>query len=1477
MCLLLKSCVQDTLRALLLILVVCSGAALSQAAEPLSILFLGDKGPHQPKSRAAQLIPELDRVGIKTTYTSNIQDINKENLARFDVLLVYANIDEINSTQSKALLEYVANGGGFVPLHCASFCFRNDDAIVNLIGAQFERHGGQVFSTKIVQPTHPIMQGFSGFESWDETYIHTKHNERNRIVLEVRRQGGQAEGRLEEPWTWVRTHGKGRVFYTAWGHDERTWGHPGFINLVERGIRWTAGQNPAIAGEFQQAMSFPIPKMKSPNSDVTSFEYVDVGPKIPNYLPSNRWGTAGENFTRMQKPLSPKESIKHYVTPENFHLELVASEPSFEGKPIAMNWDHRGRMWVCETVDYPNELMPPGEGRDRIRICEDTDGDFVMDKFTIYAEDLSIPTSIEFYRDGVIVQAGIETLFLRDRDGDDIADERQVLISGWQMGDTHGGVSNFQYGLDNQYWAMQGYNDSKPVFGGGKHQGFRQGPFRFRVEGESTQPQVSSMEFIRSTTNNSWGLGISEEGLIFASTANRAPSFFVPIPNRYYEAVRGWTPRLIADAIANDHLFDPVTTKVRQMDHHGGYTAGAGHALYTARNYPESWWNRTAFVCGPTGHLVGTFVLEKDGSTFADKNSFNLVASDDEWAAPIMAEVGPDGNVWILDWYNFIVQHNPTPKGFKTGKGNAYETDLRDKTHGRIYRLVYDGPDGQQSASIPNLDLNDPNGLVSALAHPNRLWRRHAQRLLVERGKTDVVEAIEQLLADSSSDPTGNNAGAIHALWTLHGLGALENPASSSFSAAIQALSHASPGVRRNAALVLPKSTKAVEAVLSASILEDNEIQVQLAGLMMLADQDANGPAGIKLAELASTSMEQDRYWNDGLICAASGHAVPFLIANAKDSSSSTPASILSIVAEHLARSDASLSVHENLLSYLPRSTPPVRNAIIQGLANGWPRHNSDSARELSSAMEASLSLLLEKASPKELGALLKFGKALGSKSLNQHLARLSDELFASLEDDEATDEQRAEAAGEIVSLMGSRAETIAELAEVITPQTPPQVSSSIVKAMAGADAPNTGEVLIETWQDATPKLRSDILTVLMSRPSSTTAMLESMEKGDLFANDLTLEQRQTLSSHPERNIRRLANRVLRASGGNVNADRQRVIEAYTVSTEKIGDASQGKELFVKNCATCHKHSGEGKEIGPDLTGMAVHPKEELLIHILDPSRSVEANFRKYTLLTVDGQVQTGMLAAESLSAVELIDSEGKTHAISREDIEELTASSKSMMPEGFEQQMNPAQMTDLLEFLTKKGKFVPLPLAKVATAISTKGLFHSGDNGPDRMVFRDWEVKEFKGIPFQLVDPKGKTIPNIVLLNGPQGSLPPKMPREVSLPCNMVIKSIHLLSGVSGWGYPAIRSNSTSMIVRFHYEDGTVEDHPLQNGVHFADYIRRTDVPKSEFAFALGGQQIRYLSVQPKERKPILSVNLVKGTDRSAPIVMAVSAEQYE
>jgi putative membrane-bound dehydrogenase-like protein len=1446
-----------------------SVVATSSAAGPLKLLFLGDNGHHQPAARFKELQPVLKERGIELTYTDKLDELNAETLGKYAGLVIYANQEKISPEQEAALLEYVASGKGLIPLHCASFCFLNSDKYIELVGAQFQRHGTGTFRTIVAgEDTNPILRGFGGFESWDETYVHTKHNEKDRTVLEWREERGN-----KEPWTWVRTHGKGRVFYTAWGHDQRTWGNPGFHNLVERGIRWAVGDDPAVVPAFRDQLAEFKPEMTPKRTDVKPFEYQEA--KIAFYPPGGRRGGDGE-WNKMQLPLSPEESIKHFVTPVGFEMRLFVSEPQLEGKPIFMTWDERGRLWVCETYDYPNELQPPGQGRDRIRICEDTDGDGTADKFAVFAEKLSIPTAIAFYRGGALVQAGGETLYLKDTNGDDKADLRKTLVTGWGMRDTHGEVSNFRYGLDNWYYAMQGYNDSRPVLTNGKEvQSFRQGFFRFKVEGEGDKTAVTELEFLRSTNNNTWGLGISEEGIIFGSTANGNPSEYMPIPNRYYEAVRGWSSSVLG-GIADSNRYYPITEKIRQVDFHGGFTAAAGHSLYTARNYPQEYWNRTAFVCEPTGHLVATFVIRPDGAGFKSKNAFNLVASDDEWTAPIMAEVGPDGNVWILDWYNYIVQHNPTPQGFRTGRGAAYETDLRDKKHGRIYRLVYVGQASRRPDNEPTrpgetpAPLTDatPQQLVETLKSDNMFWRLHAQRLLVERGKADLRTAFDEIVDDERVDAAGLNVAAIHAIWTSAELNGDFNS---------EARTHSSAGVRRNALLALPHSTYpnglVKHAIVVPPMVLDSDPQVRLAALLALADAESTtGIAESTIAAIADPKLQQDRWLLDAATAAVakSGSLSLTAATRSRDEGLATSSGIerLTIVANHVARSG--LEKPTALLSELKQAQPEVATAIVTGLARGWPR---DQRPELTPELETALGELFEKLPPAGKTQLVSLATRWNSEGLGKHIEKIAAGFVADASNEELADAARLTAARQYVELLATDPAP-AKLLDLITPRTTPELARGLVEALARSESPDVGAAIAERLGSFTPTVRPAALQALLSRSEWTLALLDALEKGGAQVADLSLEQKTALANHPSRRLADRAKKLLAAGGGLPNPDRQKVYDELLPLTKVKGDPEAGKVVFKNQCAKCHLHSGEGAKIGPDLTGAAVHPKHELLVHLVDPSRNVEGNFRVYTVLTIDGDVINGLLASESKTAIELIDSEAKKHIVLREDIDNFKASTKSLMPEGFEKQVKPEEITNLLEFLTQRGQFVPMPLEKYATITSARGMFYDENAQQERLVFSDWSPKTFEGVPFTLVDPEDGKRANAILLFGPQGKLPPTMPKSVALPYSGPAKAIHLLSGVGGWAYPFAQEKTVSLIVRLHYEDGQTEDHKLLNGEHFADYIRRVDVPGSKFAFQLRNAQLRYLAVIPERAGPLAKIELVKGDDGTAPLVMAVTVE---
>jgi putative membrane-bound dehydrogenase-like protein len=795
----------------------------------IEVLFLGhDSEHHNSAAYAPILASALADDGINFTYTEDPDDLNHDHLAKYDALLLYANHDEITDSQEEALLEFVSEGKGFLPIHSASFCFRNSEEFVELVGAQFEEHGTGTFTANIINRDHPITEGLEEFETWDETYIHTKHNEENRTVL-MEREGEDHT----EPWTWVRTHGDGKVFYTAYGHDERTWSKPGFQELVKNAIVWSVSDQ---VRENWEEFASTIPELEYQDRD-----------NIPNY-------EERDPAPRYQLPLSPEESQKHIQVPVGYELELFASEPDIIN-PVDFAWDEKGRLWAIETVDYPNTVREEdGIGNDKIKILEDTNGDGKADKVTVFADSLNIPTSLAFVNGGIIVSQAPDILFLKDTDGDDKADIREEIMTGWGTFDTHAGPSHLQYGFDNNIWGSVGYSGFEGEINGDSLR-FRQGFYRF-----STDFDDIDFEFLTSTTNNTWGLGFNETFDVFGSTANNEHAVYMGIPRRYYkdyewpEGSEGERWNAGTKKIDGHYAMRPITRNYRQVDVFGGFTAASGFKFYTARQFPKEYWNRIAFVSEPTGGLVHRAIIEPNGAGYTEEDGWNIFAGHDEWVSPVQAKVGPDGSLWIADWYNFIIQHNPTPSeergGYdaETGEGNAHVNPNRDREHGRIYRLTYKGAESNNSMS---LSKENPDDLVEALGNDNMFWRLTAQRLLVEREETDVLPDLYELIENTDVDELGLNSAALHALWTIHGLGALDGTNEEALEIATQALEHPAAGVRKAAIQVLPRSPETNQAILESGVLQDSDRQTQLRAILATIEMEPMDEIGEVLFELS--------------------------------------------------------------------------------------------------------------------------------------------------------------------------------------------------------------------------------------------------------------------------------------------------------------------------------------------------------------------------------------------------------------------------------------------------------------------------------------------------------------------------------------------------------------------------------------------------------------------------------------------------
>jgi putative membrane-bound dehydrogenase-like protein len=582
---------------------------------------------------------------------------------------------------------------------------------------------------------------------------------------------------------------------------------------------------------------------------------------------------------KYQSPLSVKDSMRYTQVPADFDLQLFAAEPDVV-KPIYMAWDERGRAWVVEARDYPHGLVEEGvPGQADIKICEDTNGDDKADKFTIFADKLNLATALVFVNGGIIVSEARHMLFLKDTNGDDRADVRQPLLPGWGIGDTHAMQSNLGRGFDNWLYGAVGYSNFRGTVGGKELQ-FGQGVFRFKADG-------SALEFLYQFNNNTWGFGQNAFGDVFGSTANNNPTFYGYLPATILNPTQPGSGRGFRDgggsgggtnsqirrissarAMAPGMRMHPNTPNVRMVDQFGGYTAGSGHAFMVSDALPARLQNK-ALVTEPTAKLIGIMDIQPNGGGYKVNDGFNLLASTDEWMSPIFADVGPDGAVWVIDFYSFIIQHNPTPSvqsaGIQatTGRGGAYKTenDLRDKNHGRIYRVVWkDGP----KSSIKSLAKAKSPELVAALDSGNQHWSLTAQRLIVDNKMKDAAPALRKRVRSG----TGGK-GAIHALWALEGIGALDKDTHQ------HALLDKDSALRRNAIRALPASEAGRQLFFSSPVIQDPDLITRQVAFVKLAEFPSIPQIQTVVAQLPRAAVNtNDAYLNDSLTLLGRIHKV---------------------------------------------------------------------------------------------------------------------------------------------------------------------------------------------------------------------------------------------------------------------------------------------------------------------------------------------------------------------------------------------------------------------------------------------------------------------------------------------------------------------------------------------------------------------------------------------------------------------------
>ncbi len=1340
-----------------------------------------------------------------------------EQLEKTDVLILFAAEAGTMDADQKARLEtFTKRGGGIVTLH-DGVCGKEPQWFKTVIGGAWEHgvskwlHGVNGFYVQ--DYPHPITAGLANFFVDDEIYWNL-HLEAGAQVI------GTSFRMFNEvaPQMWVYEKEAYRSFVCLLGHKHATFALPHVRALILRGIAWAAKRE--VDGLVNK-------------EELASLRYPAGGP-----LPLDK--------------MAEKISV-----PQDFELKALLGEPEVV-KPISMAWDPQGRLWVLQTPMYPNKAnIWKSRPFDLLASYEDKDGDGRYEKRTVFYEQLDLPTGLVFHQDGVIVMAAPEILWLRDTDADGVADKREVLFSGFGHGDTHAVASNLRWGQDGWVYATQGYS------GGGSNVSNKDGRpcgkipnglFRFRPDG-------SEIEMVSSYGSNTWGMDFSWDNEIFFTMANGSHLRHVILPDPVLS--RGKTGKVESWKDITDHrdanpLLKHVINPYLQIDNVGGFTAAAGSTLYDGGAWPDE-YRQIHFVTECTINLIHQDRVVPDGVTYkATKvRTEEFVAGTDLWFRPVDTQIGPDGALYIADFYNPAAVHNDT-RGPKHGPYNAAVRPDRDHLHGRVLRLQH-----KQAKALPAADFASVAGLVKALEHPNRWARLTAQRLLVER-KQGAAELAA--LLKSSAKPEAR----VLALWALQRLGGL---AGTELAAA---LGDADGGVRKNAARVAAlggKDDGVKKALLEK--LDDTDPRARLEKIVALAAFPLDSEAAAALIRLSGTL--QDVYSRSAVVGALASSPVESLLA-ALDAGDKALAESL---AENAGgRQDAELAARlVTGLAAKAGASADLKAAVLGRLSRAL---KADLAPPVTPELRKALEGLLGSGEAALISATVPFAaRWVKDDSMAKSLAPVAAVLLAALGDASKSEDVRLQNLQAALSLPFARAKAYEACAGLLSPASSADLQKGTIEILGALNDPGAAAVFIGAYRKVAGLSRELVLGQLFKRPEWTLALLAELENGGLKPGDLGPSALFRLRTHPDKTVAQRSVKMLDALMGTSAKTKDPVIARLMPVVDQAGDLARGKLLLAENCLKCHQYKNEGRAIAPDLTGMGLHGKHDLLTHIIDPNRTVEGNYVSFNVRTKSGEVFNGLVARETKDGVVLKNNEGDKE-IRRADIDAMISTGMSLMPEGLES-LGAEALRDILSYLcADAGNFRVIDLQTAFTASSVKGLYDSRRE-PHNLRLKKFGITMVEGVPFMVSDPaKNLKGLNAIVLKG--GSAPDweskrVMPQKVEFRVGFAAPRIHVLGGIAAWGtLDGDKAPEPAVKVTFTYADNQTETLILKDGFEFSDWVRRVDVKGSKFVPGIlenGARgQVRWFTMRPKRRDVIERLTLESYDNHLAPTFLAMTAD---
>ncbi|MGB8170847.1 MAG: PVC-type heme-binding CxxCH protein [Chthoniobacteraceae bacterium] len=1439
-------------------------------ADPLRVFIRGGKKSHGPEAHEHQRFlekwqPLLTERGMKVD--GALEFPTSEQLAATDVLVMYAQDGgNITPEQRPALETFIKRGGGIVVIHTASVANKPDttpywkqtiggswvagktkwkEGPMDLYYTENQRLGGG----------HPITQGASNFHLNDEIYYDMDISPEVRVLAtsytpNVREgkkpaEGGKAHIYDIQPqmWTYERTAEGGtqpyRAFVSIPGHLWSTFEMPHYRAILLRGIAW--------AGKRTNLDEFTKP------GEISALTYPAGGPQ------------------------KPADTLANLEVHPDFNMKLIAAEPLIT-KPMCIEWDPAGRLWVAETPEYPNGrrgMRPdyrgkewkdhggidptPGEqerkGQDKISILVDSDGDGVMDKKQVFYEGLDLVTGFVFHQDGVIVTQAPDILFIRDTDGDGKADKVEVLYHGLGTKDTHAVINNPRWGWDGWIYCTHGYSASSNVTNAqGETQGtIGSGVVRFRPDG-------SKIEQYSSKGGNTWGLTITGDNRVMWTQPTSGQLLMQTVLPEYALA-RGKLGNTTSFKVVEPSLktFPAMSWEQLayvQIDWVGSFTAAAGCAIYDGGTWPAE-YHGDYFCTEPTINIIHHSRLTPEGSSFTfhklpGREETEFVRSKDMWWRPIETRIGPDGAMYVCDFYNQAVIHNDT-RGPDHNNVNAAVRPDRDHYFGRIWRIDHKKA---EHIAVPDLSKAGIGDLVKALAHPNRAVRMTASRLLIEHSAdTEVIEPLVK-----STDPDVR----IAALWTLSHIGSRDS------LLAVTRTLDASPAVRRNAANILESNEMWTQAM--EPLLTDEDGQVRVAALRALAASEVDD-AGAQSVVQAWPKLADDFQRSAALGIAAVNPVALFkagLRWNAPAEVKPLVVAAAQVVAD---RQDAGAAA--KLVIALGAITPGAGEAVVPDVFEVLTK-SLKQAPEFKPELQAAFTKILTGQSPAQRSALPLIASWDKAGAMKTEVTKMSDEMFAALRH-ATTDEDRVAAARSLLGLRQTKAEILPAIIEQLAEPGNANFKRSLIGALAEIDDAAVGTALSGAFANLPADAQPAAFDTVLKRADWTNAFLDAVKAKKIDPTTLGPASAFRLRSHPDKAVAKRAVAMLDELNPTAKLKKDAIAKLQPLVEQK-GDAAKGKVLFTTTCAICHKFGDFGADIGPGLTGMGAHGASELLGAIVDPNAEVDPAFTQWNIGTKDGGAFAGVIASENPTTITLKSLAG-VQQVKVADIKSRTNTGRSLMPEGFEG-LGGETLRDIIAYMQSVdgGRFRTVDLRDAFTASTSTGLYYKQEAKGDSFVFAKTGTVSVEKIPFNIVSADKAPLNILVLKGGPEKSYAKSLPQKVEVKLGgFKANRLHFLGGVAGWGSRGSGDGPEVLKVTIHTTQGQREGMTFKNGVEFADYNGHFDVPGSKFApeIVKGGHQLRWFS------KPLAlgAVEIDRITIESldngiAPTLVAITAE---